>query len=219
MGDRTPHCAGKIGLGIRLLSSLTPWVLAESSVRVAWACTRADRVAQEQRKWNVSVRCAAAGISSLIDTRPLPVHIEKPVLWRDGAGQLPALLQSNKQSAPIRNGCGAVILQPKLQCIISNWIYYLPCHSQSWIIKWAKMTAAHVPWHLKAPGVTPLCASLRSNKHAECTSFLIEHLQNRFFRKVWQPALFTSMFASQSSLLLLAHCCAPWHIITTNHWQ
>lgn len=73
MDGRTPHSAGWIGLRIRLLCSLIPWVLAEGSVRVVWACTRADRVAQGHRKWNVSVRCAASGMSSLIDSRSLPV--------------------------------------------------------------------------------------------------------------------------------------------------
>lgn len=61
----------------RALCSLIPWMLAEGSVRVLRACTRTDRVAQGHRKWNISVRCAAPGISSLIDSRSLIVSAQR----------------------------------------------------------------------------------------------------------------------------------------------
>lgn len=59
------------------LCSLIPWMLAEGSVRVLCACTRTDRVAQGHRKWNISVRCAAPGISSLMDSRSLAVSAQR----------------------------------------------------------------------------------------------------------------------------------------------
>lgn len=92
MGGRTPHCAGWIGSWIRLSCSLTPWVLAEASVRVVWACTRADRVAQGQEE--VKRICQVCRSWNIITYRlkvTASLHTEISVLWCEGAGKLPVL--------------------------------------------------------------------------------------------------------------------------------